>query len=93
MYYHILYLRIYGLPCVIYDVFGLPCGLPLPMISTGFGKISYAFPYALHGITYGIAYDFRGSVYLLSSLNILHSNKYIAEQPLNPIFWFSNEIK
>ena len=61
MYYHMLYLQIYGLPCVIYDVFGLPCGLPLPMISTGFGKISYAFPYALHGITYGIAYDFRGS--------------------------------
>ena len=62
MYYHMLYLRIYGLPYVIYDIFGLPYELPLPMISTGSSKISYAFPYGLHGITYGITYDFCGSV-------------------------------
>ena len=62
MYYHMLYLRIYGLPYVIYDVFGLPYGLPLGMISIRWGGISYGFPYALHGITYGIAYDFCGSV-------------------------------
>ena len=70
MYYHMLYLRIYGLPCVIYDVFVLPCGLPLHMSSTGFGKISYAFPYALHGITYGIAYDFCGSGVNISKIHI-----------------------
>ena len=62
MYYHMLYHRIYGLPYVIYDVFGLPYGLPLPMISTGSREISYVFPYGLHGNTYGITYDFRGSV-------------------------------
>ena len=62
MYYRMLYLPNYGLPYVIYDVFGLPYGLPLGMISKKCGGISYAFPYALYGITYGIAYDFRGSV-------------------------------
>ena len=65
MYYHMLYHQIYGLPYVIYDVFGLPYGLPLPMISTGSREISYVFPYGLHGITYGITYDFRGSVVIL----------------------------
>ena len=61
MYYRMLYLPNYGLPYVIYDVFGLPYGLPLPMISTGSRKISYVFPYGLPGITYGIIYDFCGS--------------------------------
>ena len=61
--YHMLYLPIYGLPYVIYDVFGLPYGLPLGMISKKCGGISYAFPYALYGITYGIAYNFCGSEY------------------------------
>ena len=64
MYYHMLYQRIYGLPYVIYDVFGLPYGLPLPMISTGSREISYVFPYGLHGNTYGNTYDFCGSVSL-----------------------------
>ena len=61
MYYRMLYLPNYGLPYVIYDVFGLPYGLPLGMISKRCGGIYYAFPYALYGITYGIAYNFCGS--------------------------------
>ena len=66
MYYHMHYLKNYGFPYVIYDVFGLPYGLPLGMISKRCGGIYYAFPYALYGITYGIAYDFRGSVVRLA---------------------------